>query len=129
MPSELQVRAQFLLERFRKAGRSPIVVEFAGLPKSGKTTVISQIHTFLRRCGFRAEVVIERASVCPIRDKKHSSFNTWTSCTALSQLLDKTQVPPRPDDPEILILDRGLFDAVLWLEFQKQLSRITTLRN
>jgi predicted ATPase len=119
-----QRRAEAAAERFRTLARSPIVIEFAGVPKAGKTTTLNQIQAFLRRCGFRVEVVIERASVCPIRDKKHSNFNVWTACTTLAQVLDKTQNPPRPDDPEILILDRGIFDSICWLVLMERLARI-----
>ena len=70
------------------------------------------------------QVVIERASVCPIRDKKHFNFNIWTACTTLSQILEHTQSPPRVDDPDILILDRGLFDSICWLTMMERLGRI-----
>jgi len=122
--SERQSRAKLLAARFRKSGRNPIVFEFAGVPKAGKTTTLGHLQAFLKRCGFRVEVVVERASVCPIRDKKHSNFNVWTSCTTLAQLLEKTQTPPRPDDPDILILDRGLFDSLCWLTMMERLSRL-----
>ncbi len=122
--SELQVRAEKCAERFRANSRRPVVIELAGLPKAGKTTTLSQVQSFLKRCGFRVEVVIERASVCPIRDKKHANFNVWTACTTLSQILQQTQTPPRPEDPDILILDRGLFDSVCWLSTMERLSRI-----
>jgi len=122
--SDLQIRAEILAERFQTRGRKPIVLEFAGVPKAGKTTTLGQIHAFLKRCGFRVEVVVERASICPIRDKKHFNFNVWTACTTLSQILEKTQSPPRPDDPDILILDRGLFDSIVWLTLMERLSRI-----
>ncbi|MDI6794689.1 MAG: hypothetical protein QME81_17790, partial [bacterium] len=79
------------------------MIEFAGVPKAGKTTTLNQLYAFLKRCGFRVEVVVERASVCPIRDKKHANFNVWTACTTLSQILEKTQNPPRENDPHILI--------------------------
>ena len=98
-----------------------------GVPKAGKTTTLGQIHAFLKRCGFHVEVVVERASICPIRDKKHFNFNIWTACTTLSQILEKTQSPPRPDDPDILILDRGLFDSITWLTLMERLSRIRTV--
>jgi hypothetical protein len=107
MKSELQIRAETAAARFGKA-RKPIVFEFAGVPKAGKTTSLSALHAFLKRCGFLVEVVIERASVCPIRDKKHANFNVWTACTTLAQILEKTQNPPRPDDPHILIPSAGL---------------------
>src|SRR5690349_25039068 len=122
--SALQERAEAAAAKFRESGRPAIVVEFAGLPKAGKTSTLSQVYSFLRRCGFRCEVVVERASVCPIRDKKHSNFNIWTASTTLAQILEKTQTPPRPDDPEILILDRGLFDAIAWLAMMERLARI-----
>lgn len=109
---------------FDERARKPLVIEFAGVPKAGKTTTLAHVQTFLKRCGFRTEVVIERASVCPIRDKKHANFNVWTACTTLAQILEKTQNPPRSEDPQILFLDRGLFDSMCWLTMMERLSRI-----
>lgn len=122
--SRLQIRAEDCAQRFKSESRRPIVIEFAGLPKAGKTTTLGQVQAFLKRCGFRVEVVIERASVCPIKDKKHSNFNIWTACTTLAQILEHTQTPPRPDDPDILILDRGLFDSICWFSIMERLARV-----
>ena len=122
--SELQKRAENASKLFNATARKPIVIEFAGVPKSGKTTTISQLQALLKRCGFKTEIVIERASVCPIRDKKHVNFNIWTACTTLAQLLEKTQIPPRADDPQILILDRGIFDSLCWLRTMETLNRL-----
>ena len=122
--SNLQLRAERAAAEFLGTARKPIVLEFSGMPKAGKTTVITHLHAFLRRCGFRTEVVVERASVCPIRDKKHAHFNIWTACTTLTQLLEKTQDPPSTSDPHILILDRGVFDAILWMTTLEDLARI-----
>jgi predicted NUDIX family phosphoesterase/predicted ATPase len=122
--SELQKRAEALAEEFKLKGRKPVVIEFAGTPKAGKTTTLGTLNAFLKRCGFKVEVVIERASVCPIRDKKHGNFNIWTACTTLAQVLEKTQNPPRHDDPDVLILDRGLFDSVAWLRMMAKMARI-----
>lgn len=126
MKSQLQERAEEAAQRFKTDARRPIVIEFAGVPKAGKTSTISQLQTFLKRCGFRVKVVVERASVCPIVDKRHSTFNVWTACTTLSQILENTQEPPRPDDPQVLILDRGTFDAITWFTMMDRLSRIRT---
>lgn len=122
--SALQSRAERASSLFVDRARRPVVVEFAGVPKAGKTTILSQAYAFFRRCGFRVEVVIERASVCPIRDKKHSNFNVWTAATTLAQVLEKTQNPPNVDDPHILFLDRGIFDAICWLGLMERLQRI-----
>lgn len=126
MKSDLQTRAEETLARFQTQARRPIVIEFAGVPKAGKTSTLGQVYTFLKRCGFRVQIVVERASVCPIKDKKHFTFNVWTACTTLAQVLEHTQDPPRPDDPQVLILDRGLFDAIAWLRLMERLSRIRT---
>ena len=124
MPTDLQARAERAARLFAEKARKPLVVEFAGVPKAGKTTTLAQVQTFLKRCGFRTDVVVERASVCPIRDKKHANFNVWTACTTLAQVLEKTQNPPRPDDPHILFLDRGLFDSICWMTMMEQISRV-----
>jgi hypothetical protein len=126
MPSDLQERAERIIARLPSA-RKPVVLEFAGTPKASKATTIGQLQTFLKRCGFRVKVVVERASICPIRDKKHFNFNVWTACTTLSQILEHTQEPPNNEDPQILILDRGLFDSICWLTLMDRLSRIRTV--
>ncbi len=124
MKSDLQKRAEYLSQRYLENPRKAVVIEFAGVPKAGKTTILTHIYSFLKRCGFHPEVVIERASLCPIRDKKHFNFNVWTACTTLSQILDKTQEPPIEGDPNVLILDRGLFDSICWLNVMEQTGRI-----
>ena len=126
MQSDLEIRAKKAAVRFNDdAARRPIVIEFAGVPKAGKTSTLNYVQSFLKRCGFRTEVVMERASICPVRDKKHPNFNVWTACTTLAQILEKTQEPPKEDDPHILILDRGLFDTIVWFKIMQNLSRLT----
>ena len=124
MKSCLQDRAERAATQFAEKARKPLVIEFAGVPKAGKTTTLTNVSTFLKRCGFRTAVVVERASVCPIQDKKHATFNIWTACTTLAQILEKTQTPPRSDDPQILFLDRGLFDSICWITMMERISRI-----
>ena len=46
MKSTLQQRAEAAAERFRVA-RKPVVVEFAGVPKAGKSTTLGQVHPVL----------------------------------------------------------------------------------
>lgn len=124
MRSCLQNRAERAAQQFAERARKPLVIEFAGVPKAGKTTTLTNVSTFLKRCGLRTEVVVERASVCPIQDKKNATFNVWTACTTLAQILEKTQTPPRPDDPQILFLDRGLFDSICWITMMERIARI-----
>ncbi len=124
MKTSLQERAENAARQFADRARKPLVIEFSGVPKAGKTTTLSNVQTFLKRCGFRTDIVVERASVCPIRDKKHANFNVWTACTTLAQVLEKTQNPPRSGDPQILFLDRGIFDSICWMKMMERISRI-----
>jgi predicted ATPase len=57
--------------------RRPIVIEFCGSPKSGKSSCINSLSLFLRRNKFRTRVLTERASVCPVEDKFDPNFNIW----------------------------------------------------
>lgn len=124
LKSDRQLRAERLANKVRDARPRPIVIEFAGLPKAGKSSTLTSVQMFLKRCGFKTEIVVERASVCPVKDKKHAHFNAWTACTTLAQILEKTQDPPRPDDAQILFLDRGLFDAICWFRVMERLRRV-----
>jgi len=122
--AELKVRADSIRSRFDENARRPVVIEFAGMPKAGKTTIVNEIHRFLKRCGFRAKIITEKAAICAIRDKKDMSFNVWTVFQTLSELLVDTQSPPSGADPEVVIVDRGLFDAVSWFRLLERLKRV-----
>src|SRR5687767_6227441 len=85
--NKLEGMASALLKAKRAVRpRRPIVIEFCGTPKAGKTSCISSLVIFLKRNGFKVKVLTERASVCPIRDKFDPNFNVWTGCSALAEL-------------------------------------------
>src|SRR6266851_888397 len=91
------------------------VIEFAGTPKSGKTTAVEAIRHFLSRQGFRVYVLAERAAVCPIPMKGHLFFNTWCASSMLAELLAHVETAT-----DVLIVDRGIFDALVWLTLQEK---------
>lgn len=117
---DLQREAQQLLKILRRQARRPFVFEITGTPKAGKTTLINLLDGFLRDCGWRVHILEERAGLCPLPMKGHFFFNTWTTGTMLAGLLDAID---RDDD--IVILDRGLFDALIWLEVQRQQGQVS----
>lgn len=96
--------------------RRPIVIEFCGSPKSGKTSAINSLNIFLKRNKFKTKVMTERASSCPINDKFNPLFNIWTSCSAIAELA--TYLSNNPKDIDIIIADRGIFDAICWFYWQ-----------
>lgn len=97
--------------------RRPIVIEFCGSPKSGKTSCISSLDLFLRRNNFRTRVLTERASVCPVSDKYDPLFNIWTVTSAVAELSEVLANDSKNID--IVIMDRGIFDALCWFRWLK----------
>lgn len=96
--------------------RRPIVIEFCGSPKSGKTSCINSLKLFLKRNDFKVGVVTEQASICPIADKHNPSFNTWTVNSTISEL-NALLDPKRETMCDIIICDRAIFDALCWFEW------------
>jgi len=99
--------------------RRPFIVEFAGTPKSGKTTTITAIHQFLKRNGINVRTLQERASVAPLLDKGTALFNTWVTCATLNGIIEALE----DDKLDVLILDRGLFDGLVWIDWQEKTHR------
>lgn len=104
----------------RRQARRAFVVEFAGTPKAGKSTSVALIEQFFRDCGYRVHLLKERAAECPLPMKGHFFFNTWTTCSMVTEVLANVDT-----DADLLILDRGFFDALMWLELQKRRGQVT----
>ncbi|MEX1252739.1 MAG: AAA family ATPase [Dehalococcoidia bacterium] len=114
---DLEAEAVRVLKKIRARTRKPLFVEFSGTPKAGKSTIINSLRLFLARNDFNSFVLTERASTCPIRNKKHLFFNVWTACATLVQMLNAGQ-QDAPDD--VVIMDRGLFDALVWMRWLEE---------
>lgn len=95
--------------------RRPIIIEFCGSPKSGKSTTISSLNIFLKRNNFKTVVLSERASVCPVSKKTHPFFNIWTLTSAIAELIG--YISADKDRYDIIIADRAIFDALCWFEW------------
>lgn len=95
--------------------RKPLVIEFCGTPKSGKTTTINALNIFLRRNEFRTAVIQEMAAVCPVKNKTHYFFNSWTLFSSLSETIKQLTLGENKID--IILIDRSVFDALSWFEW------------
>ena len=108
--------------KFNLSGRKrPLIIEFTGLPKSGKTTVVNSLSMFLRRNGISTIVIKERASICPIKNKHHPDFNVWTGCTTLTNILNYKQ----SKDYSVIIVDRGIFDSLIWMNLLSRKGKLS----
>jgi len=119
-PSELLKEAEDVRRAMRIGARRAFVLELTGTPKAGKTTTLSTLQAFFKAAGLRVETLKERAADCPLPMKGHFFFNAWTMCTMLAEVLANHETPV-----DILLLDRGFFDALIWLDLQHQRSQVT----
>src|SRR5882762_8468762 len=99
-----------IIQSYLGFSKRAFVIEFAGTPKSGKSTAVEAIRHFFSRQGFRVHVLAERAALCPIPMKGHLFFNTWCAVSMLAELLENVDT-----DTDIIIVDRGILDALVWL--------------
>jgi thymidylate kinase len=86
------------------------IIELFGLPKTGKTTSVLALKKQLMAQGKKVEIVKERASLCPIKDKLHPFFNYWTTVSFMKEYIEA-------DDKsvDIVIADRGVLDSYIWI--------------
>ena len=116
----VKARAEALHPVVRRQARRAFVVELTGTPKAGKTTSVNVIKRFFESCGYRVHLLEERAGRCPLLMKGHFFFNAWTTCTMLAEVLETVDT-----DVDVMILDRGFFDALMWLTLQHQRGQVT----
>ena len=121
----LRQKAEFALTLLeQRSPQRPIFVEFSGTPKSGKSTCIDIVAHFFRRLGFRVLAPSEGASR---RTPYHLrtdlvAFNTWSASYALTHILESLH---DPYEYHLVILDRGLFDALAWFQLLLDRGEIT----
>lgn len=116
----LEDRAGHVRDLLRYASRA-FVVEFCGTPKAGKSTAVEAIRHFFARNGMRVHVLQERAERCPIPMKGHLFFNTWCASSSLAEFLEVVEA-----EADVLLVDRGLFDALVWLTLQENRGEVTS---
>lgn len=111
--------AEDLRSILRTQARRAFVLELTGTPKAGKSTAVGVLHSFFKHAGYQVHVLRERAEKCPLPMKGHFFFNAWTTATMLAEVLETHET-----DVDLLILDRGFLDALVWLELQARRGQV-----
>jgi len=121
---DLDKRAKNIRDKLQAQDTRPIVVEFAGSPKSGKSTNIDIIHHFFRRNDFKVWAPTEGASKRTPYSLKRDlvAFNTWSLSYAIQELLVAYN---NVDQQHLIILDRGPFDSLAWMGVLQEQQEIT----
>ena len=97
----------------------PYVIEFTGTPRTGKTSLINNLLDFFKKKGFTVEVLEEfttskkyKKEIYPtLKDKYKSVVNTEIPKYVLKQLEEAVD-----NNPDIIIIDRSLFDRLIWVD-------------
>jgi hypothetical protein len=128
-PKEFDIRA--LEERCPKILQclegfaAPWVIEFAGSPRSGKSGCIATIEHLLRRNNFAVLAPREGAGNVPER-LAHDlvAYNAWTATYAIQQILVGSARSEKDRYYNVVILDRGLFDATAWFHLLERNGKL-----
>ncbi|OGN10610.1 MAG: hypothetical protein A3J46_05375 [Candidatus Yanofskybacteria bacterium RIFCSPHIGHO2_02_FULL_41_11] len=99
----------------------PFVFEFNGPPHSGKTTTIIELDKFLRRQGFRVLRPQESGEAIRHIDRSVPVYNIRTGLYTLTHLLDHVH----DHSYDVIIYDRGIFDAYCWMSYWEEKGKIT----
>ena len=98
-----------------------MIIEFSGLPRSGKTTSITVLRDILVRSGYSTRLNAERAQSCPFNSKYRTQFAVWTANQALNDVLTAGYTLPHGS---VFLQDRGIFDALAFFRLLHIENRI-----
>ena len=118
---ELQDRAKRLVNQIcplRGGEKLPLIVEFAGSPKAGKTSNIDIVTHFFKRTNFKTWAPTEGASKrTPYFLRRDLvAFNAWALNYAISEILTAYH---NVEEYDLVVLDRGPFDSLAWMRVLK----------
>lgn len=112
-----------IIKRKQSDATRPLIIEFCGSPRSGKTSCLSSLEIFLVRNDIRVKIVSEKAPICPIDDKSSPSYNIWNT---LQMICEVEEILSQKEGYDIILLDRGLFDSLFWSYWHFSAHRMST---
>lgn len=92
--------------------KRPTVIEFSGLPNSGKTTLLQNIAKLCERNNISAIIVQETAELLPKNIPKGTiEQNLWITLETLEKSLELSFM----SDVDFVLLDRGFYNQLFWV--------------
>jgi len=111
-----------LLDKQKK--EKPFIVEFAGLPRTGKTVTTERVFEFFKMADYKVLRTKEPAQIVKERfDTKSLSgveFNDKTLEISIEQLEYCKSM-----NPDIILQDRGVFDNYIWYQMMYERGQIS----
>ena len=91
--------------------KRPIVIEFSGLPNSGKTTLLFNLKEFFKDSKIKNLIVWETAEFLPsVIPSGSIAQNLWITLETIQKNLELKFV----EDFDLILLDRGLYNQLYW---------------
>jgi len=123
--TQLGQRLSHAVARFRRLRRNnprlrPFNVELLGTPKSGKSTMAEAIEHTLKRSDWIVTARPEGATVVDRIKRDTPHYNLETCRYALSEVAQRMD-----SEFELVVLDRGLMDGMVWMGYWLAKSKIT----
>lgn len=106
----------------------PIVIEFSGLPNSGKTTLLHNLKNLCDKNAVNAIFVPEPAERFPkdIISKGSFAQNIWIRLEELQTLIEVSSIAQK-SKKDFIFLDRGFYNFVFWIDlFKEQYPEISS---
>ena len=96
--------------------RRPLIIEFSGLPNSGKTTLLHNIEKLCESNNVNAIIMQEPAELLPKTiPKGEIAQNLWITLETLQRSLELTF----KSDVDFILLDRGFYNQLFWSTMYK----------
>lgn len=111
-------RLKKLLDSQLGGGGQPFIVEFSGLPRTGKSESTDKVYEFFKQANIRIEKTKEPAQIIKDSMSKEEvskmtnlEFNNKTLEISKEELKNKIS-----NNPSIIIQDRGVIDNYFWYQ-------------
>ncbi|HAN09170.1 MAG TPA: hypothetical protein DCP90_00980 [Clostridiales bacterium] len=91
----------------------PIIIDFCGTPRAGKTGTIEVVKEFFKKAGFRVKNIIEPASYCPLPKSARKAYSIWTNNEAHNKLIEVLA----NNNADVVLCDRGICDNYTWVHY------------
>jgi thymidylate kinase len=123
---KLHVKKYHLKEMISAKDIPPFIVEFSGLPRTGKSSSLNRVYDFFKQANIRIEKTTEPAQIIKESMSKEEvskltnvEFNNQTLYIAKEELSRKIN-----QQPSIIIQDRGVIDNYFWYQMMYDEGKI-----
>jgi hypothetical protein len=101
----------------RRPLHRPLIIELAGLPNAGKDKISRVLVSYLEDVkGYRVGRIEESFGSCTLTGSKLDKFK-WAILNMVNKLQEYADMPEKYD---VVLVNRGLFDALAWLQWWRQ---------